>query len=157
MFASPIAGGAFVASGLVAFQSKRFLRKTVFLATSTILSALMWRASKRLFHDLHLLKHGHLVNAQVLAVRPCTTEQGAHYGTFVDLWIPIGERRCSAGSFWIPDHVDSARLKDRTHILVICLPHVPGTWYLIEPTVPDAVPHSRSTSQLNVQPELDHQ
>lgn len=117
----------------------------------------VWRIRQQFRTDMDVLVHGRVVSAQVIQVRPDVNEHGQRQGTFIDLLIPVESQRISAGSFWIPDESESARLKDRTHILVICLPRVPGTWYLLEPTVPDAVLHLESMHQSTAQLEHDHQ
>jgi hypothetical protein len=50
----------------------------------------------------------------------------------LDCAIVVVPRRTYVGSIWFADGLEAARLSNRGRVEVICLPHAPGTWRLIE-------------------------
>ncbi|NTU81329.1 MAG: hypothetical protein HGA45_18455 [Chloroflexales bacterium] len=88
----------------------------------------------RLYHnvreDYHLLRHGLVINAHVIGLRPCRSASGRPAGAYLDCAIPITRQRTSVGSVWLPDTSEAVRLSAAGRIPVICLAHAPGTWRL---------------------------
>jgi hypothetical protein len=80
--------------------------------------------------DYRLLRHGLVVSAHVIGLRPCRSATGRPMGAYLDCAIPITRQRTSVGSVWLPDTTEAVRLSAAGRIPVICLARAPGTWRL---------------------------
>ena len=94
------------------------------------LSKPCWRLFRDVREDYLLLRHGVVVTAHVLGVRPCRDAAGNVAGAYLDCAIPITRRRTSVGSVWMPDAADALRVSAAGRIPVICLARAPGAWRL---------------------------
>jgi hypothetical protein len=94
------------------------------------LAAHCWRLYRAVREDYALLRHGLVLQAHVLGVRPCRDAAGNPAGAYVDCAIPVTGKRSSVGSVWMPDSADALRIGAAGQIPVICLPRAPGTWRL---------------------------
>jgi hypothetical protein len=88
----------------------------------------------RLFRDVRedylLIRHGLILTAHVIGVRPCHEPSGRHGGAYLDCAVPITRRRTSVGSVWVADVAEAMRLSALGKLTVICLPRAPGAWRL---------------------------
>lgn len=80
--------------------------------------------------DYLLLRHGLILTAHVIGVRPCHEPGGPPEGAYLDCAVPITRRRTSVGSVWVPDPAEAVRLSALGKLTVICLPRAPGAWRL---------------------------
>lgn len=150
--------GAVVAAVLAIARPEHILWLTLLATLLIFLIIVMWSAAKHGLRDILLLRSGRVVKAEVVRVRPSHQgeQNGTKGGAYLDFIIQVEQRRLSAGSIHISDEAEAHRLKERGHVLVLCLPYVPGSWYLLEPTAPGVVLHSELASQSEVPPGHDH-
>jgi len=90
----------------------------------------VWRISRDVREDYLLLRDGLVVNAHVMRVRPSHDAHGHAAGAYVDCVIPLGARRSSVGTVWLPDPAEAERLSRAGRLAVIALPRSPGAWRL---------------------------
>jgi hypothetical protein len=90
----------------------------------------VWRLCRDVREDYLLLRHGVVVSAHVLGVRPCRDSAGNQAGAYLDCAIPITRKRTSVGSVWMPDASDALRVSSAGRLPVICLARAPGAWRL---------------------------
>lgn len=153
----PLLGGITVTLALIVFRVMRVLWIISTALVCIRLAFVVWHMSKRAREDITLLKYGKVVQAQVLGVRPCSDSEHNTNGFYLDCIIPVEQRRFSLGSAWMRDETLANRLKDMRFVPVICLPHTPGNWYLLDPGPSTSSPHPQSTHQSESQPGQDHQ
>jgi hypothetical protein len=91
-----------------------------------------YRAGRRTWDDLLLLRKGLRLRAHVLRMRPHRNVLGEIDGALLDCAIVVAPRRTYVGSIWVADGIEAARLARQGRVEVICLPRTPGTWRLIE-------------------------
>jgi hypothetical protein len=91
-----------------------------------------YRLGQRIRDDVALLKHGVVLTALIIKVRNSRDQTGAINGAYLDCVIPIGQRRTSVGSVWLPDAAEAAQLGCEGRIQVFCLTCPPGAWRLLE-------------------------
>lgn len=92
-----------------------------------------FRAGRRVWDDLRLLRHGLVLRAFIRKLRPKHTLAGEIDGAVLDCAIVVAPRRTYIGSIWIADGNEALRLQQQGRITVLCLPHAPGTWRVVEP------------------------
>jgi hypothetical protein len=80
--------------------------------------------------DYMLVRHGLVLNAHVIGLRPCHSAAGHPLGAYLDCAIPITRQRTSIGSVWFADTAEAVRLSAAGRVAVICLTRAPGTWRL---------------------------
>jgi hypothetical protein len=100
------------------------------------LVAVSWRLAQRVYEDVLLVRHGRVMQAHVLRLRPARNPQGHLSGAFLDCAIPVGPRQTSVGSVWFPDQAQAEALAQRGQLPVLCLVRPPGTWRLLDDTNP---------------------
>lgn len=88
------------------------------------------RLFRNVREDYLLLRHGVVVQAHILGVRPCREGAGNPGGAYLDCVIPVTSKRSSVGSVWMPDTADALRIGAAGRVPVICLARAPGTWRL---------------------------
>ncbi|MFV9503591.1 MAG: hypothetical protein AB4911_03405 [Oscillochloridaceae bacterium umkhey_bin13] len=90
--------------------------------------------SSRLLRDVRddylLMRHGLIVTAHIIGIRPAHTANSTVYGAYLDCAIPLSPRRTTVGSVWIPDRAEAQRLSEVGSMPVICLARAPGVWRL---------------------------
>ena len=82
--------------------------------------------------DIALLRKGVVIRAHVLKLRAHRTLTGEIDGALLDCAIRVGPQRIHIGSIWIADGGEALRLAHKGRVEVVCLPHSPGTWRVIE-------------------------
>jgi hypothetical protein len=92
----------------------------------------LWWLWRNVHDDMALLREGHVVTAEVRKLRPHLTLSGDIDGALIDCEIPVAPRRTYVGSVWLADGQEALHLAQQGHVEVLCLPHVPGTWRIIE-------------------------
>ncbi|HEU5012325.1 MAG TPA: hypothetical protein VFT66_07260 [Roseiflexaceae bacterium] len=99
----------------------------------------LWRAGRGVLwlwrnvrDDSMLLREGHVVTADVRKLRPYRTPGGDIDGALIDCEIPVATRRTYVGSVWLADGREAQHLVEQGHVDVLRLPHVPGTWRIVE-------------------------
>ncbi len=80
--------------------------------------------------DYLLMRHGVIVTAHILGVRPFSDTAGNPAGAYLDCAVPVNRQRTSVGSIWVADMAEAMRLSALGRLTVICLPRSPGTWRL---------------------------
>jgi hypothetical protein len=93
----------------------------------------LYRLGRRIGDDIALLRHGLRLRAHILKLRPYRTTLGEIDGALLDCAIPVAPRRTYIGSVWLHDGTEALRLARAGAVEVLCLPHMPGTWRLVEP------------------------
>ncbi len=96
------------------------------------LGLLIWNIRRRAREDMALLKHGVIIQAYVLRVRPVPAGRHKPGGCYLDCAMPVGPQRTSIGSVWLADMHEAQCLLKQGCVRVICLPRAPGSWRLIE-------------------------
>ena len=122
--------GLCAAGLLFALQVAPMLWMLLLVLLALRLSGPCWRLCRDVREDYLLLRHGVVVTAHVLGVRPCRDAAGNPAGAYLDCAIPITRRRTSVGSVWMPDAADALRVSAAGRLPVICLARAPGTWRL---------------------------
>ncbi len=153
----PLLGGIAVTLAFIVFRVMRILWLVSAALVVIRLAFVAWYMSKRAREDIALLKYGKVVQAQVLGVRPCSDTEHNTNGVYLDCIIPVEQRRFSLGSAWMRDETLANHLKNMRFVPVICLPHTPGNWYLLDLGLSTSSPHPQSTHQSESQLEHDHQ
>jgi hypothetical protein len=102
----------------------------------------MFGPALRIFRDVRedylLMRHGLILTAHIIGLRPCH-EPGPHQGgAFLDCAVPITRQRTSVGSIWIADAGEAVRLSTLGKLTVVCLPRAPGAWRLYKQPTPAA-------------------
>jgi hypothetical protein len=109
----------------------------VTLALLALAAVRLLRPSLRLFRDVRedylLLRHGVVVTAHVIGVRPCSDPAGNPAGAYLDCAIPLTRQRTSVGSVWFADAGEAMQLSATGRLTVICMPRAPGAWRLYRP------------------------
>ncbi|MEM8530573.1 MAG: hypothetical protein AAGF95_07010 [Chloroflexota bacterium] len=82
--------------------------------------------------DIALLRKGIVIRAHVLKLRAHRTLTGEIDGALLDCAIPVTPHRTHIGSIWIADGGEALRLAHKGRVQVVCLPHSPGTWRVVE-------------------------
>jgi hypothetical protein len=90
----------------------------------------LMKLSRSVREDYLLLRHGEVVQAHILGVRPCRDAAGNPAGAYLDCVIPVTRKRSSVGSVWMPDTADALRIGAVGRIPVVCLARAPGAWRL---------------------------
>jgi hypothetical protein len=115
---------------LMAIGAPALLVVALLVLLALRLSRPVWRLCRDVREDYLLLRHGVVVNAHVLGVRPCRDSAGRQAGAYLDCAIPITRKRTSVGSVWMPDAADALRVSSAGRLPVICLARAPGAWRL---------------------------
>lgn len=100
------------------------------LALAALIGVRMLGPCLRLYQnvreDYMLVRHGIVINAHVIGLRPCQRATGDPQGAYLDCAIPITRQR---GLNW--QRTDEAvRISTAGRSAVICLTRAPGTWRL---------------------------
>ena len=127
-----VIGGALALGALFALGASPALRLIPALMIVAPLVGVARQIWRRAADDLALLRSGLTVRAHVLKLRAHRTTAGDIDGALVDCAIPVAPRRTYMGSIWVADGAEAMRLKRQGRVEVICLPHTPGTWRVIE-------------------------
>lgn len=126
----------YVVAGIVAGVAMTFLGVgplpwlLLALLLALRLSGPCWHLCRSVREDYLLLRHGVVVHAHILGVRPCRDAAGNPAGAYLDCAIPVTRKRTSVGSVWMPDSADALRVGAAGRVPVICLARAPGTWRL---------------------------
>jgi hypothetical protein len=86
--------------------------------------------------DYQLMRHGLVLTAHVIGVRPCQDPEGYLAGVLLDCAVPITRQRTSVGSIWVADPAEAMRLSAIGKLTVICMPRAPGAWRLYRAAAP---------------------
>lgn len=125
-------GGLVAALALALLQVGPLLWLLLGAILAVRLGIAAWRIGRRVAEDRALLRYGIVIYAHILEMRPSRDSAGQIDGAYLDCAIPVGRRRTSVGSVWMPDAAEAARLGRLGRVLVICLPRAPGAWRLLE-------------------------
>ncbi len=96
-----------------------------------IVRGLLWLL-RSVRDDMTMLREGQVITAEVRKLRPHHTLSGNIEGALIDCEIPVTPRRTYVGSVWLADGQEALHFAQQGHVEVLCLPHVPGTWRIIE-------------------------
>ncbi|WP_129633514.1 hypothetical protein [Candidatus Oscillochloris fontis] len=94
--------------------------------------AIGWVIYRGVREDYLLMRFGVVTQAHVMGMRFGRDASGELSGAYLDCVIPIGPRRTSVGSVWMPDTNEAQRIATIGNLRVICLQRAPGTWRLRE-------------------------
>ncbi len=132
-YLDPIMVGICVAAIAMALLQVNGLLWLVLILIFTLrLLLAAWTIGRAVYDDRALLKYGKVLHAHILGMRPHRDLNGEINGAYLDCAIPVGQRRTSVGSVWLPDPAEAARLAQHGRVPVICLARVPGTWRLLD-------------------------
>lgn len=90
------------------------------------------RVRARVRDELALLRHGRIVQAHVLKLRPHRDALGEIDGALLYCAVVVAPRRTYIGSAWLSDGTEALRLARAGRVQVLCLPRAPGTWRIVE-------------------------
>lgn len=121
---------ACAAVALIALGVSPLFWLPIALLLSLRISGSCWHLARLVREDYTLLRHGVVLQAHILGVRPCRDAAGNPAGAFLDCAIPVTRKRSSVGSVWMPDSSDALRVGAAGRVPVICLARAPGTWRL---------------------------
>lgn len=121
---------ACAAVALIALGVSPLFWLPIALLLSLRISGSCWHLARLVREDYTLLRHGVVLQAHILGVRPCRDAAGNPAGAFLDCAIPVTRKRSSVGSVWMPDSAEALRVGAEGRVAVICLTRAPGTWRL---------------------------
>lgn len=118
---------------LVALRLPRIYLVLPLVLVTGMLVLAGYRVARQAWADLRLLRHGLLLRAHIMKLRPNRTLAGEIEGALLDCAIAVAPRRTYIGSVWIADGNEALRLSRLGRLQVICLPRTPGTWRVVDP------------------------